>query len=163
MFAEGTLVMYGSEGVCRVVRVGESPFDSAPAGRLYYTLEPLFSSGTIFAPLDVPVIIRPLMTRQEADELIDSIKHMDTPESVSREPKSAESLYRRYMSGYEPASLLALIRCIHHKNEGSRKPYNQTDERYFHRAQALLYGELSVVLGIPVEEVEDYIRARVES
>lgn len=163
MFAEGTLVMYGSEGVCRIVRVGEAPFPGALPGKCYYTLEPVFSSGVVYAPVDVPVVMRALISREEAERLIDAIPDMAAPETVSRDPKAAEALYKGYLSRYDPESFLALIRCIHAKNEDSRKPYNQTDERYFHRSQALLHGELSVALGIPVEAVEAYIRERVEA
>jgi len=160
MFTEGSLVMYGSEGVCRITRVGEMPFPGALPGKCYYTLEPVFSPGVVYAPLDVPVVMRELITRQEAERLIAAIPDMAAPETVSRDPKAAEALYKGYLSHYDPESFLALIRCIHAKNEESRKPYNQTDERYFRRAQTLLHGELSVALGIPVEQVEDYIRER---
>jgi len=162
MFAEGSLVMYGSEGVCRITRIGENPFSGAVPGKTYYTLIPLFSSGVIYAPVDVRVVMRPLITREEAVSLIHGIREMDAPEPVSRDPKTAEAMYKSYLSHYDPESFLALIRCIHYKNADSRKPYNQTDERYFRRAQALLHGELSAVLGIPLDQVENYIQTMQE-
>lgn len=37
-----------------------------------------------------------------------------------------------------------------------------SDAKYLHLAEESLYGELSVVMGIPKDEMESYITSRVE-
>ena len=37
------------------------------------------------------------------------------------------------------------------------------DERYMKQAERLLYGEFSVALGIPFDEVQPYIASRVDN
>ena len=39
----------------------------------------------------------------------------------------------------------------------------QVDQRYRKKAEGLLHGELSIALGIPLEQVEEYIRENMEA
>ena len=70
MFAAGDLVVYGGEGVCRVERVGPSGMAYDDGGRLYYHLTPLYRSGTVMTPVDTGVLMRPIISRQQAQDLI---------------------------------------------------------------------------------------------
>ena len=73
MYPEGTLLVYGRNGVCKVLSVGEAPFRGADPHRLYYTLSPLYGNETIYVPVDTRVLLRPILTREEAEALIRSI------------------------------------------------------------------------------------------
>ena len=42
------------------------------------------------------------------------------------------------------------------------KKVTSSDEKYLHLAEESLYGELSVVMGIPKDEMEEYIAGRVK-
>ena len=42
------------------------------------------------------------------------------------------------------------------------KKLGQVDEKYMRRAEELLHGELAVALGIPKEDVKEYITKSVE-
>ena len=69
MYQVGDLIVYGGTGVCRVMEVGPQT-----GGRLYYTLEPVYGSCRIFTPVEnSKVLMRPIVTRQEAERLIDEI------------------------------------------------------------------------------------------
>ena len=70
MFTEGQLVIYGGEGVCRIAAVGPSSLSGTDKTKLYYTLTPLTRSGTVLTPVDTKVLMRPILTRQEAEDLI---------------------------------------------------------------------------------------------
>lgn len=65
MFAVGDLIVYSETGVCRVEQVGAPPFDPK-AKREYYTLSPLNSRETIYAPVDTQVFMRPILSRAAA-------------------------------------------------------------------------------------------------
>ena len=73
MYQVGDLIVYGGTGVCRVMEVGPQT-----GGRLYYTLEPVYGSCRIFTPVEnSKVLMRPIVTRQEAERLIDDqISHL---------------------------------------------------------------------------------------
>ena len=70
MFTEGQLVIYGGEGVCRIAAVGPSSLSGTDKTKLYYTLTPLTRSGTVLTPVDTKVLMRPILTRQEAESLL---------------------------------------------------------------------------------------------
>ena len=50
----------------------------------------------------------------------------------------------------------------HKKLEREGRRLGKADAEYMKQAQALLHGELAVVLDIPFEEVPEYIAARIE-
>ena len=72
MFTEGQLVIYGGEGVCRIAAVGPSSLSGTDKTKLYYTLTPLTRSGTVLTPVDTKVLMRPILSRQEAEDFIAS-------------------------------------------------------------------------------------------
>ena len=126
LYQVGELRVYGGTGVCRVEAV-ETPQQRGPeAGRQYYLLKPLYQDGTIRIPVDSKVFMRPVISRQEAEALIDAIPGMH-----------AEACHERN--------------------------FTQLAARFMKRAETLLYGELSVALGIPFEEVQPYISSRIAS
>ena len=71
MFAAGDLVIYGGNGVCEVTEVGPLRGSrGAERKRLYYTLRPRSGTETIYAPVDTPVYMRGIISREEAERLI---------------------------------------------------------------------------------------------
>ena len=71
MFAKGTKIMYGNTGVCEVMDYATPDLPGMPRGTKYYVLRPLFQSGTIYCPVEQPkVFMRPVMSREEAEELV---------------------------------------------------------------------------------------------
>ena len=70
MFAVGDLVVYGGEGVCRVESIGPSGLRYDGGDKTYYHLAPLYRSGTVMTPVDTAVMMRPIISRDRAMELI---------------------------------------------------------------------------------------------
>ena len=74
MFQPGDLVVYGPTGVCRVEAVTCPKPAPGEKERPYYQLRPLHQDGVIYTPADQAKIpIRPVISAQEADALIDEI------------------------------------------------------------------------------------------
>ena len=74
MFQPGDLVVYGPTGVCRVEAVTCPKPAPGEKERPYYQLRPLHQDGVIYTPADQTKIpIRPVISAQEADALIDEI------------------------------------------------------------------------------------------
>ena len=86
MFTEGQLVIYGGEGVCRIAAVGPSSLSGTDKTKLYYTLTPLTRSGTVLTPVDTKVLMRPILTRQEAEDLIAQLPQLPPEEPEEPEP-----------------------------------------------------------------------------
>ena len=72
MYHTGEFIVYGTSGVCEVTAVGQPAF-ARDEGRLYYTLTPVYGTETIYIPVDSPVFMRPVISREQAEALIESI------------------------------------------------------------------------------------------
>lgn len=94
MYQVGDLIIYGGEGVCRVAAVGPAPIAAADPSRLYYTLTPVYRKGVVYAPTDVDVPMRPVLSREESLSLIRSIPTMDRDTMEFADAKQAALEYK---------------------------------------------------------------------
>ena len=162
MFQAGELIVYGSSGVYRVLRVGSIEIKGCE-GRVYYTMEPVFGSGTSYVPVDTNVFMRRVMTVEEANVLIDSIPEIRGEEFSDSNPKAVKEHYSASIKSHNCAELLGVIKEIWHKSELAKqrnKKLSRIEQQYMEQAEELVYGELSVALDIPREQVTDYIHKR---
>ena len=74
LYGIGDLIVYGTEGVCRVEDIGVPALAGINQERQYYTLKPLYREGRIYAPVDTAMFMRPVITRDDADALIRDIE-----------------------------------------------------------------------------------------
>ena len=162
MYQVGELVVYGTEGVCRVAAIGPLEMRGAQKGTDYYTLTPLYGTGKIFIPVDTNVSIRPVMTRAEAEALIDRIPEIPEEVYENNNPRLLNEHYQALLKSYDCVDLVRLIRAIYAKGQRGRR-LGQVDERTFKKAEEMLHGELAAALDIPPDQVKDYICRRVEA
>lgn len=160
MFEVGDFVIYGSKGVCQIKKVGPIEMPGVSKDKLYYTLSQVYLKGsTIFTPVDNDKIrIRKILTRQEADVLIDEIQSLE-PVWIS-DDKEREKGFTEALRNGDCKSLCMMIIALYKRKEeriADGKKATSTDERYFHAAEDILYGELAIALGINKDEVRDYI------
>ena len=161
MFAAGDLVVYGSEGVCRVERIGPSGMSYDDGTRLYYHLTPLYRSGTVLTPVDTGVLMRPIITREEALALIAAIPSLPPCRPEQTGVRAARDFYHQVVMRCQCSELAAMIHSVCRKRAWALrhgKKVSQMDERYLKRAEDQLYGELAAVLGTERGEVADLIR-----
>ncbi len=161
MFEKGQLIMCGGHGVCRVVSITDNPVDRRDKVRKYYVLEPLFEkASTIYTPVDNDkVIMRRVMTKEEAEELTKRVTEIDTV--WIQEEKNREQMYKEAIRTYDCRSLVQVIKTLYIRKQNriqEGKKVLSSDEQYLRKAEELLYSEMSVALSIPREEVETYIK-----
>lgn len=164
MFSAGEIVCYGRTGVCRVERVEERAQPPKGEKRLCYVLKPLFQDCMITTPVEGGKIsIRPVMTRQQADSLIDTIPSRDDEAFFSRNLTVLKDHYRQIVDQQDSSELMGLTISLFRKRDEAKKSgrkFGVVDERFMKEAEQLLFGELSVALDIPYDEVPNYISAR---
>ena len=165
MFQVGALIVYGSTGVCRVEDVRKMDPNGENRERLYYILRPLFQDCTISIPVDqTRVFMRPVISRAEANALIDRIPFMHAEPCHNRALHELTEHYEAALRSHDCADLVELTMSIYAKKqylEQHRRRFGAVDERFMKRAEQLLFGELSAALGIPISEVPQYISARI--
>ncbi|MEG0779720.1 MAG: CarD family transcriptional regulator [Oscillospiraceae bacterium] len=160
MFSPGDLVIYGGNGVCKVIAVATP--EGAEGDKLYYQLCPVYSAETIYAPVDTGVFMRAVISRREAEQLIAEIPGIEGAAYSNHNLNLLKAHYEASMQTHDCGDLMELIKGVHHKNTEAaqhRKKLGQVDQRYLKRAEELLYGELAAVLEIPRDQVVDYIEA----
>lgn len=166
MYQIGDLIIYGSQGVCKVDKIGIPDIPGIDKDRVYYTLCPIYQGNKIFTPVDTSVFMRPVITYTEAQKLICLIPSINENMKNCQNKKALEDHYHESMQTHECSDLVQVIKTIYSKKViavGQGKKLGQTDERFMKKAEDLLYSELSVALNIPKENVKKYIENKVNS
>ena len=166
MFEKEDYVIYGNNGICRVQDITTLSISGIDKNRKYYLLKPVYSSGsTVYTPVDTAeTLLRPALSREEADSLIRSIP--DIPLIPIADEKTLEKTYTEYMRSNSTRAWVQLIKTIYlRKEKRTMKGYKVTalDSRYFSLAESSLYGELAIALDKPREEVKSYIASCIDS
>ena len=164
MYKKGQYVICGVNGICQVEDITTLNLDGVDKSRKYYLLKPVFSNGsTVYKPIDLDEGMRPALNKKQAEELITEIPSINT--IAIADEKTLEKTYKDLIHSADPKALVSLIKTIlMRKEKRLLKGFKVTalDSRYFKQAEDFLYGELSVALDIPRNEVRDYISERCE-
>ena len=174
MYGIGDLIVYeGSNCVCRIDGITKLDIEGADKNRLYYVLKPLRQDCVIYNPVDnETAFMRPVITKDEAERLIDAIPEMKAMEINSRSEETNRFLevreiamqYEVIIKTRDCAKLLELTKSIYEKKqfltEHNRK-FGSVEATAMKRAEDMLFDEMSVALGIPKEGVQKYIEESV--
>ncbi len=160
MFAIGDYVIYGTTGVCKVEAIGKLSKPGFPEDVDYYTLAPFYVRGSvIYTPTEgTKVLMRPLLTKEEAELLIDGVPNL-TPLVVDDE-KRREEIYREMLRSGDlnrVISLLILLGRRRRERLAVGKKVTASDDKYFKLGEECLYGELSIAMDLP----RDIIKAQI--
>ena len=136
--------------------------------RLYYTLQPLYQKQSIqiMAPVDAPrVFARPIMSRHQAQTLIEGIPQVNAAPFCARAPRDLTEHYESLLRTYQPEALLQITMSIYQKRQQlqrQKRRLGSVDEAYFRKAEELLHCELAAALELSPEEIPAYIASVVE-
>ena len=166
MFKSGDYVHHATHGLCRVEDVTQLDVPGATRQKLYYHLMPVEGSqGSVFTPVEqTKVVIRSVMNAEEAEGLIGDIPAIDT--LWIGEEKKREQSYKEALKSMECREWVRIIKTLYLRRldrEARGRKVTSTDEKYLRIAEDWLYGELSVALGVPKDEMEEYISNRLGS
>lgn len=160
MFENGTAVVYGTSGVCRVVAQEQKLVRGNYVD--YLVLRPVYDKNTTFYipknSEEVMAKLRPLLSKDEILELIRSMPDEDTvwiDDNNLRKQK-----YNQMIGQGDRRKLIKLIKTLYiHQNEmkAKGKSLHQSDEAILKQAEKLLNDEFALVLDIKPENVNEFI------
>ncbi|MCD8144394.1 MAG: CarD family transcriptional regulator [Oscillospiraceae bacterium] len=134
--------------------------------REYYVLAPLYDkNSTIYIPVDTEQNpLRPVMTRQQALNLIDQLPELTELhfDSMNDEKLRAADI----LSSGDQLRLAQLTKTMYHiqrRRARSSKNAYATDRGILRQAERLLFGELAVSLELTVDGVQDFISRQLEA
>ncbi len=161
MYGIGEKIVYGRTGVCVVEDICEKKLSGEKEGRLFYTLRPLYQSCSICTPVESRVFSRPVISAEEARELVISLPTMDAEPCREKNLNRLREFYREIIESCECRRLAMLGISIYRKKqeaEAARRKLGAVDERFMKEAEELLFGELAAALEIDRSEVHGYIQ-----
>ncbi|MEF2965703.1 CarD family transcriptional regulator [Paenibacillus sp. M1] len=159
MYKIGDFIIYGQSGVCEIQSI-DYPQVQITEGekKLYYKLSPVYSTEVIYTPVDSRVFMRPVVTPEEAKEMIAQIA--GKANAPGGEPKFTPDEYDAYLKTHDCRDLIKLMKTIHYKKHGcvqNGKKITPTDQKYLKRAEELLFSELAVVMGTDIEAAKEIV------
>jgi Transcriptional regulators, similar to M. xanthus CarD len=164
MYSVGELIVHSGAGVCRVEEITTLDLPGVNKDRLYYILAPLYQDGTVSVPVESKKIFtRPVISRQEAENLIDQIPTIQAEAYYNQNLTQLERHYRESFENHDCSDLIQLTMSIYAKKQErieKNLKFGAIDKRFMDRAEDLLYGELAVALGIARDDVHTYIERR---
>ena len=162
MFGKGDYVYHASGGICRVEDLQYAPIDGMPADRLYYVLRSLHNAnGVIYLPTDcTSVFLRPLLTREEAKALLHEAREL--PPFTASDAKTLRATYIEAMKKHDPYEWVRVIKTVSEREGALAKisrtqRLSETERTYGEEAKRYLFTELSIVLDVPREQLEEHI------
>jgi CarD family transcriptional regulator len=164
MFKVGEYVVYGNTGVCKVEDI--TTMDMVGTEKEYYVLVPVYNkNGRAFLPVDnTKVVIRPVLTKDEALKLIDTIPQIEEIPPVN--DKGREERYKELAKACDCRSWVTIIKTIYIRRQermAQGKKVTSTDERYFKLAEDSLYSELGFAMNMDKEDISDFIKERIDA
>ena len=164
MFEIGDLIIYGSTGVCEIQGIKTLDIPGVNKKQLYYVIKPVNQTCTISAPVDSQkVFMRPIISKDEALRLIDSIPSIEAEAFHSRALRELTEHYSNILNTHNCEDLIELTMSIHAKKKylaSQNRKFGAIDEKFMKRAEELLFGELSAALEIPYADVRKFISDR---
>ena len=162
MFNKGEMVVYGSSGVCRVDDITKKVFGGEE--KPYYVLRPVYNDCVIYAPVGANVFMRSIITRDQAEKLIEMIPDISAEAYQNTSIQQLAEHYESALRTHKCSDLIELIMSIYEKKKNAEEKGRKMgviDERFMKQAEELLYGEFAVALGLKKGDVRGYIAERV--
>ena len=158
MFNIGDNVMYGRLGVYRIEDIKDENFSGET--RSYYVLVPENQKdGTAYIPVDMgEKKLKRVPDEKEAKKVISDALTEDMEwitDNKARHERASEII----KSG-DRVALLRLVRLYRTKKaeaESNRRKFFAADEKSLAEAEALIFRELSVALGVSPDDVRDMV------
>ncbi len=159
MFKVNDTIMYGTQGVCKIVEITEKDFMGAK--KEYYVLKPMNDKGaTLFAPVNAKAgnKMRRILSKEEVQELIAKMPHEEA--SWIQGDNLRKETFKKIISNGDHLELIRMIKAIHfqrEKREACGKHLYLSDERLLKEAERILCEEFQYVLNMDREELISFI------
>ena len=159
MYSVGEKIVYGENGVCTVIKIAPLEISGTSKDKLYYYLAPLIGTGVYYSPVDSGAFMRPVISREEAEALIDAIPGIEPAVCNDSRFNHVDAFYKELFKQHSCEALVSIVKGLKTRMS-DRKTKSSRAEATMKRAKDILHGELSVALEIDIKDVEDYIVSR---
>lgn len=164
-FQVGNYVVHSSQGVCLVK---DRVFNSFASGseKEYYVLAPLHDQrNTRYIPVEVAnKSLRDIMSK---DQMMNCIKNLPNVIGEINLSKNAKKMFieqaNRSMDTIDKIRLMKTMYLIKEECEKKGKSMSYADEMVLREVENFFFGEISIVMNIPMDEVLSFISTTIEN
>ncbi|MBQ7346784.1 MAG: CarD family transcriptional regulator [Clostridia bacterium] len=166
MFERDEYVFHESGGICKIADIQTAPLDNMPADRRYYVMHPLHDQNSvIYIPVDSDCIfLRRLLSRAEAEELLDRIPFVRTIEESNA--KLLRAKYQEAMRTHDPVEWVRVIKTVYLRTTAQPPRsgrISETERSFAENAKRNLHAELALALGLSADaDMEQYITDHIQ-
>ncbi len=159
MYAVNDTVLYGKNGVCRIVDVEQRC--TRGETKQYYVLRPIFKGDlTLYAPVgnEDRLGMRQVLTEQQVHELIAQMPTQQ--EAWIDDMRQRKEFFDEAMSSGDRRRVISVIRSLYCRQQllrQSGKQLGSRDMQYLKDAQRQIHDEFALVLHIEPEQIAEYI------
>ena len=165
MYQVGDYVVYGMEGVCRVIEIGHPRLSGIPKDRLYYTLAPYAHAGAVYIPVDTELFLRDPLSREEIEGYLSELPSLPLCDDLPSDVRLVAAYYLEILNSHDFRRILRMCKTIYCKQRalsGTRKSLSVADMRYWKQGEELLASEIGYVLGQEPQQIIKMLRQSME-
>lgn len=165
MFKIGDKVVNIHGKVFEIIGVEEKDYGSG--NNSYFVLSPFFQYDFIqgskaYVPVDkADSLLRTVMKKEEAIKFIDSFDNLDTLSNVSYHER--KTMFQNLISSGSRTAMFTVIKsllCYKKERAKINKPFSDYDRKLLTNLSTIIKNELSLSLNLKVEDVPDFVNAR---
>ena len=160
MYQKGEYISYSGHGVCQISDIRAMDFGTGSGQQDYYVIEPISAgNATIYLPCGNPKVrsrMRPVLTKEEIDAIISSVRDDQIPWTNDRKVRTAR--FQQILSMRDTRELLMLASCLHKRKTEKGLPASELE--MLHKTEGMIEQEFSFALNVRREEIGQYIRDR---
>ncbi len=165
MYNVNERIHYGGSGVCVIQEIAVMRFGRTR--ERYYVLRPLHQNASmIYVPVDNPDLVgkmRPVLTREEVEELITSMPAVE-PLWIE-DPQQRKASFDAMLRSNNCRDLIVIIKTLSEQKKRRQqqgKSLHVSDDTCLREAQRLLFDEFAGALGLKPTQVNEYILQKLE-
>ena len=159
MFVKDSYVFHLRCGICYIKDI--APLDGDTSGDLYYVLSPLYGdskTNIVRVPLSNPSSLRLPLTKAQAEKVVAGLPSFKKDLYIV-DSKARKLAYESALASGDIGKMAPLLAGA--KQRKLRDGHlNSMDGLFVSRAEPIVYGELSLALSLPYEQVPQYLEER---
>ena len=160
MYELNEILVYGNNGVCKLVDIRKEKFSGTPT--MYYILSPVFGGqSTLYVPTENSALaskLRPVMLKETLHEMMLAAKSSEA--SWEKDDRVRGEKFHNIVSNGLSSELLTVLKSlVIHKNELKQtvKKLHSADERTLALCEKIVGEEFAYAFGVEVEDALSHI------
>lgn len=160
MYQVDEKVVYANYGVCIISQV-DAPMTFGGQERSYYILTPTRKHGsTVYVPTDHEDLMRPVMSRAEALNLIESLASIQLDDYKDNNSRAVEDHFRQILRKNDCTAAAQVVKTMRARIEEQREKKHTPSSMYtrlLDQAEHQVRSELAAALEIQEDDLDDFI------